>query len=725
MIALSQVNAALRRQNRKNYLLLVLCNFISVLLITAYVTMMRSPTVLQVLPEGGDSRKQVMMIFVLAVIGCGVFTTYAASLFFRSKARETGIFLALGATRQTLSRQMFRELAQLGIGSCALGALLGTPLAWLLWQGFRLLLVDSQEMAFAFDPQACLFALAFSLFTLAMLFWLGRRSLRRTNIIDIVNEARRSEPIRDVKRWYGPVGILLLAIGGLLGYQAPSFFILQLQWYPPEGFTAIFYLPALVGLYMILLHTVVNGWHQGKNRYKHLISTSMMRFQGRQTVRNMLVITVLLAGAYFASFYTPMLSAGNTLQVERRPYDYAYHYRADQELPGQGEVEQLAEEYGVTITGWKQQPMAVLAVDGEEHVEKEGPMGATWEAVYREQLHGDTFLSESAYRTLTGQDIQLEPGTVVGVFDDEGSSNGMMGNEISLVTNMVTGAQLEVTPVEPVLCYDLLFGCRVLDDGDYANITQGLTPQWQEQQVFFNVEDVDGTYDFAKALFNAIVDRSGPEVEVGDYYDPVEKAQAEAAGEPYAYAPQFVEEHGMEPIRYDQRDSSAFRVHWKYMPSFRVLDRADFVTTMAVFLMLFLFIAIVCFAAVLVIGYTRCLTIALNNRQVFEDLRRLGATPHYLYQVVRGQVSRVFFVPGLTGTTLIYAFYMLILYFNGDPLGFSAGELAGMGNCLLLVAALSLLLYGFYRFTLGHVCRMVGVDPASRKRDGRRLAAGK
>ena len=45
--------------------------------------------------------------------------------------------------------------------------------------------------------------------------------------------------------------------------------------------------------------------------------------------------------------------------------------------------------------------------------------------------------------------------------------------------------------------------------------------------------------------------------------------------------------------------------------------------------------------------------------------------------------------------------------------------------CLLLVAALSLLLYGFYRFTLGHVCRMVGVDPASRKRDGRRLAAGK
>ena len=132
MTAFSQVYAALRRKNRGQYALLAGCSFFSVLLITAYACMMRSPTILTVLPEGGDSRKQVMMIFVLAVIGCGVFTTYAASLFFRSKARETGIFLALGATRQTLSRQMFRELAQLGIGSCALGALLGTPLAWLL-----------------------------------------------------------------------------------------------------------------------------------------------------------------------------------------------------------------------------------------------------------------------------------------------------------------------------------------------------------------------------------------------------------------------------------------------------------------------------------------------------------------------------------------------------------------------------------------------------------------
>ena len=102
MKTFSQVYARLRRKNRGQYALLALCCFFSVLLITAYVCMMRSPTILSVLPEGGDSRKQVMMVFVLAVIGCGVFTTYAAGLFFRQKSRETGVFLALGASRRQL-----------------------------------------------------------------------------------------------------------------------------------------------------------------------------------------------------------------------------------------------------------------------------------------------------------------------------------------------------------------------------------------------------------------------------------------------------------------------------------------------------------------------------------------------------------------------------------------------------------------------------------------------
>lgn len=107
-----------------------------------------------------------------------------------------------------------------------------------------------------------------------------------------------------------------------------------LHWYAPDALTALFYLPALAGLYMILLHTVVNGWRRGSSRYRDLITSSMMKFQGRQTVRNMVVVTVLAAGAYFAAFYIPMLSSGTSSTTEDREFDYLFHYRADQDMPG-------------------------------------------------------------------------------------------------------------------------------------------------------------------------------------------------------------------------------------------------------------------------------------------------------------------------------------------------------------------------------------------------------
>ena len=249
----------------------------------------------------------------------------------------------------------------------------------------------------------------------------------------------------------------------------------------------------------------------------------------------------------------------------------------------------------------------------------------------------------------------------------------------------------------------------MLDDADYADITAGLGDEWCEKLVYFNVENDLQTYNFAKKLYNSIVDHSGPECELPEYYDRVGKIAADEAGETY-----WGDTSNMTRISYAQRDSSEFKQYWKYVPQFRVLDRNDFVATYAVFLLLFVFVAIVCFAAVLVIGYTRCLTIAINNHQVYEDLRHLGATPQYLYRSVRGQISKVFGVPGFVGTALIYIFYGMILFFNDNRM--TQSEISGLINCLFVVLGMSAVLWAFYRFTLHKVCGMLNVK-ASIKRD--------
>ncbi len=701
MKTFSDVHSHLRRKNRGRYTLLMGCCFFSVLLITAYICMMRSPTILSVLPEGGDSRKQVMMVFVLAVIGCAVFTTYAAGLFFRQKSRETGVFLALGVSRHQLKALLRRELAIISLSSCTAGAALGAPLAWAVWGLFRLFLVDSQEMPLSFDPQAYLLALAFAAYVTAMLFFLGGRSVNKTNIIDIVQQSHTSEPIRGVKKWYGIVGIILLIVGAAAGYMMPTFFVRVLHWYAPSIVTGILYLPALVGVYMILLHTVVNGWRRQKG-YRDIISTAQMRFQGRQTVRNMLVMTLLIAGAYFASFYSPMLSTSSAYSFSTRPVDFEYHWRRDQDIPGQDEVLALAYEYGVRISSWEQQEAAFLGADGNASVEKETHYGTTYTVEYRKILGGATFFSESAWNALTGQQVNIAQGTCANVLDDYGSSSYISGGDVTLITNMVTRESLSVTPVGP-LFYTMLLGSYVLDDADYALITQGLSDIWLEEYIFFNVDDVEDSYPFAKALFNEIVDRSGPDVEVADYYDMVEAALAEERGETYAYDPEEAASRGLSVIDYSDRNSSEFRAYWLHMPQFRILDQNDFVTNMAVFLMLFIFIALICFAAVIVISFTRCMTIALSNRKVYDDLTHLGAPRAYLYHSVKKQISRVFFVPALVGTAVIAAFYTMIMYFNDS--NFTPNELSGMAVCAGVIVTVSALLYGVYRFTLHRVCR--------------------
>ena len=107
---MKQIFSKLRRHAKTDYRLLILCNFIANLLVSAFSFLIWSSTVQKTFPPGGDSMKQVMMVFCIAIFGCLVFTVYAALLFFRYKSREIGIFMALGAGKRSLAGQLFREL---------------------------------------------------------------------------------------------------------------------------------------------------------------------------------------------------------------------------------------------------------------------------------------------------------------------------------------------------------------------------------------------------------------------------------------------------------------------------------------------------------------------------------------------------------------------------------------------------------------------------------------
>ena len=687
---MKDIERKLRHVGYKQAKLYFFCNLIALMIITAYILLMKSPTILTILPEGGDSRRQMYMIFALTLFGCVVFTIYAASLFFRKKTRQIGILMALGASKKQLIPGMFREVLTLSSLSSLAGMLAGIPLIYFLWNSFQLL-VESSEMTLHLNYTALFLSGLFILLVIVISCFTANYYLSRTNIIDVIQEEHRNEPVKKLGKWCGPLGLLLILIGAILGYSAPEIWLNIFHRYP-SAFVNIFYAPVFVGLYLVILHTVVHGWHfDRKNPYHNIISRSMMKFQGKQTVNNLLVSTVLIAGACFAIFYIPMLATGQLVSVSGWEFDYMYDYRLDQTVPSQTEIEKLAASHNLKLKDWKEIPYITLAQDGETQVEEEDQ---SFHYEYQQLLEETKYVSETAFNQLTGQTLDILSGTFRLITDKDDNAAMYAKRSDSVLTNMNTRKTLSVT-YEGLAYFSMLTGkvpYYILDDKDYAEISQGLSSDWMGSAHFFNADGED-IYAFADEFFHTFVKSFGPECEYPAYYDRVNKIAANEHGEIY-----WGDTDDMTKISLSMPDTSDFRAYWAFMPKFRSLNMNDFMNTFAVYLMTFLFIFIVCVTTACVICYTRCQTIAINNRYIFDDLKRLGASPAFLNREVRIQCKRVYHTPAVVGMTMMFLLYFMIMYANDGRI--SIPELAGMAACAFVLVLIMLLIYLVYRKTV-------------------------
>lgn len=703
MKTLGEVYRKLWIKNAKDDLLAAGCNFFACMMISAFGLMMQSKTVQEVLPTGGDSRKMMMFIFAVAVIGCAVFVLYAYGLFFKAKSRQTGVLLALGCGKTQLTRFLAAECALVGACSTALGLLMGAPVTAGIWKLFRLTLVDSKEMVFRIDPRGYLWGALFGLFATLALIALAWRFLKRTNIIDVVNEQRKSEPIRDVKDWYPWAGIMLLVAGAAGGYLK-DFVIIKVFHHQPIALLNAIYLLALAGIYLLLLYGVVRGFGRKGHVYRHIISRSMMKFQGRQTVRNMCVVTLLAAAGSFAMFYVPTNATALILNNEAQVFDGELTVRQDEPDPlTEQDIQKLAEQKGIDITRFFTVEKRYLGVDGTEEVwNDDGSITQEYRELYREQA----FISQSDYERTTGEHLSIPAGKYILVTQE----NALYTPEevaFSKIWEPAGWQEREISQAG-VIYQQTFSGMCVLRDEDFAALTDTVPDDWRERLYLFRNEKADRKleYDFSQELYAQFVQRCTEKSEKIEFYDRVQKHLAAEAGNAYSY------DNGVTPgneILLKDWETGEFKGYWRYMPALKALNRNDLFTNHGVYFMVFLFITLICLAAIAVITYTRAMTIASINERVYDDLKHLGAGHAFLYRSVKHQVSKIFALPLALGGSLMYLFFILILLGNG-----SDGVISMQERCTLainggLLAVCGLLLYGVYRITLKKVCRVAKV----------------
>ena len=184
-MTLNEISRKLFKNNRKQYGLFFFSIVFSLAMIGAYGVLQYSPTVNNVLIDGGSTQTISQAIFFGSMLGIIVFLVYADSLFLKYKSREIGIFLSLGIDRRSVQKIIVKEYTILFQIAALTGLLLSVPLAFLCWSILNLFL-KTQETAFSIGWAGLFIAFVFALVSWLVLWTINRKYIKTVGPMSIL-----------------------------------------------------------------------------------------------------------------------------------------------------------------------------------------------------------------------------------------------------------------------------------------------------------------------------------------------------------------------------------------------------------------------------------------------------------------------------------------------------------------------------------------------------------
>jgi len=648
----------IKKYNKGNYRQFSLCFAMSVMLVSALTLFMTSPFVMSRLPVGGDSRKMLYMVYAVAVIGCVLFTVYATSLFLRFKSREIGVLLALGTDKRTLTKTLMKEIGGLTAKIAVLSILAGAVLAFGIGKLYESMIQSAGGDHFGFSILGIGISVLFFLIVGAMIMMMTSRFMKRANVIEILNEERRNEPIKQqVGERYLLIGVICVAVGIFGGLVVP--YLVSVIWKMKLGaYMYGFYLLVLVGLYRIMVYSVAvhKRGRKPQKYYKNLISFGLMKFQGISVVRNMLIITLLLAGTLFAVFFSVANYIQGSMSASTEANDISYQYLGGADGLTEEKVKDLASEYQVQIEDYREAEFIRLLGSGvcRENYDEDGRLIEE----YREKDFYKNFISATTFSEVTGLKVTVEPGTYQYI-SREGNSESywFLPEDLDRAENTTTGNMLELSYAGTVE-YSSFFWNRgqdgsaayILNDTDYEKLKEGISEELTLRHVLFNLTEEGDAYGFSKKLYEEYCKSVPDNMRVMGNYDEYRAS----VDQDYEYG-ETVELYA---------DRPEMEVDWKYAPVLVPLQEKLFILTYATLLLVFVFVAFICLIAAGVIGYTRSMTVACKSKRVLVDVQKLGADRNYLTGILKMQIKKVFVLPTVIAIVIMFAYYMLVLWQN-------------------------------------------------------------
>ena len=645
----------LRKRNKGDYQQFQFSTAFAVMLISSFLMLVCSPLIQGALPEGGDSEKQIWMSFGVSAIGCVVFVLYVTKLFLRYKSREIGIFLALGAEKHTLKRSLAGELAQMTAVCSAIGILLGAVIAFTTGNIIEVLIADVYDGNFTFTASGLLLSVCYALVLFLFIQFQAGRAMKRTNVMEVINEQRRQEPMKQsVSKSYLISGIALALAGIFCALILP-----QIVAYTTGIFlgawTNAFYLAAVFGVYRVLVYAVS---------------------------------------------YLPMMLSDSSSE---RDYEAEYSCRClnDADEPSESGINDLAEAYGITVENYREGDfLRVFGSGTERDADENNQLIET----YYDRFAQYDVTNASEFEKLTGISLDIPAGSYYQIIGSTSYEN--IWNHFGDMDKLYIESEdaylplsyIDTVPYESLnISGDNNMGDAsrfVVSDADFDRLKAGLSDSSLETQVLFDTEgNTSDEIAFSNELFRTFAEGMSDGMDVLTYYN---AASAEREGAEYTETFSGAVVDPENPLK---------AADWQFAPQLVPLLDQQMIMALAARLLTFSYIFIICIAAVGVIGYTRSQSVGLTNQQVFEDIRRLGADRQYRRALMRRQLRKVFVLPTILAAGLCLLYELLMRWNNDGQI--SAGEIKSMLIITVIAAVIAVYQYAVYRLSVRKTGRLL------------------
>lgn len=676
-MTLNEISRKLIKNNLKQYGLFFFSVLFSITMTGAYGVLQYSPTVTNVLVDGGSTQTISKAMFFGSMLGIIVFLVYADTLFLKYKSREIGIFLSLGIDRHSVQKIITKEFTVLFQLAALLGLLLSVPLACLCWSLLNTFL-RTQETAFTIGWMGIVVSLAFAVVSWLILRTVNRRYIQTVDILKILKSSDENEKAKDGSAFRLFLGCVLVPAGIV------SFFTLQNIGGVFCTLLAFAGLAAAVwGVYLLIIQLasigdILKRCHV-RAYYKNIVFYNLLKQKIRQYTRSIFTAALLITFTIFGiGFIAAGFVDGYNVALNE-PYDYTIYTTADKQEMTEKRIYRIAEDSNAEIT-------KIIRIDslllGVENTYKDG--SSDWSS--------RVVISQSNFNQISGLNIVVPEGSYTLYYDSsmQYKKNAFCGDN-SLVYNPTSKEETYFLQNEPI-CVDGLFNSRsffssflILNDNDYATISFALGNEYKATSFLLNAEDWKNTEAFQENILQAVISDNNGEIFTNWH----NSAAFDKTGSKAEYLP------------FEGNETRIARV-WALYPLSKLSSAAAQFEAFAAYLMLMLFIAIVAFVSSIMVVGLKLISTIWDDAAVYENLRRLGMKQRSIRGLITKQMIFVCFVPTLIGCVIgSFTTYRIMLV---SGVIYIAKTMQVVGGVCGLVAALQLIIFFILRTKILRNC---------------------